>query len=626
MSFLAELKRRNVIRVAVAYLVFGWVVMQVLDVIGPVMLLPAGSARVVLVLLALGFVAALIVSWVYELTPEGLRRESQVDRAESIAHVTARKLDIAVIVLLVVAMGMFAYDRFLPRKMAETTEVAASRADASPAAPAPSDNAQPDTKSIAVLPFVNMSSDPEQVYFSDGISEELLNALVKLPGLKVAGRTSSFAFRDKQDDLREIGKALNVGHILEGSVRKQGMRIRITAQLVKADDGFHLWSETYDRDAGDIFALQDEITAAIIDALKVQLGTQAPTAPVTDFGAYNLYLQARQKYALRGVENLAEARSLLQRAIAIDPTYAPAHASLARTVTLLHYYGIDRGKDQPITREQAAAESKAAAEAALALDPDNAVAWSVIGFVGLLLEPDIAAADKAIAHSVELAPNDAEILNFAGDFYYWTLDPRTEATERRAAALDPLGGYNHNDVAQILVRLGRYEAALESAAVAESLGFYEAAPTNYIVTSFPALIALKRFDEALALVDRIESGVGVNAAFALSLRAWIARARGDTSAADAMLDELLRRASAGELLASTMAWHLLQAGRNDAAVTWLERAFAAGDLGITEPQLYPLPERLPDHPGVRATYQRPELQELFERRRLNLARAAEASP
>ena len=284
MGFVAELKRRNVIRVAVAYLVFAWLVMQVLDVVGPVLDLPRGGSRIVLVLLILGFLGVLVFSWVYELTPDGLRRESEIDRGASITQVTARKLDVAVIALLVLSLGVFALDRYSPRREASATQEPVRKAPApaassvaSPVAVFPASTA----KSIAVLPFVNMSPDPEQVYFSDGISEELLNALVKLPGLKVAGRTSSFAFRDKTDDLRKIGKSLGVGHILEGSVRKQGMRIRITAQLVKADDGFHLWSETYDRDAGDIFALQDEITAAIIEALKVKLGTDAPPAAVS---------------------------------------------------------------------------------------------------------------------------------------------------------------------------------------------------------------------------------------------------------------------------------------------------------------------------------------------------------
>jgi len=310
MEFIGELKRRNVIRVAIAYLVFAWLVMQVLDVVGPVFELPRGGVRMVLVLLALGLVGVVGFSWAYELTPEGLKRESEVDRTQSVTHVTAKKLDIAVIVLLVLAFGLFVFDRLSPEVATQRPSVA-DQSVAPGAVPVATPEATTAQKSIAVLPFVNMSSDAEQVYFSDGLSEELLNGLVKVPGLKVSGRTSSFAFRDKQDDLRAIGKALGVGHILEGSVRKQGMRVRITAQLIKADDGFHLWSETYDRDVGDIFALQDEITTAIIDVLKVKLGTaETPSTPVADLDAYNLYLQARQKLALRGVDNIKAARAV----------------------------------------------------------------------------------------------------------------------------------------------------------------------------------------------------------------------------------------------------------------------------------------------------------------------------
>lgn len=626
MGFIAELKRRNVIRVAIGYLVFAWLVMQVLDVVGPVLELPQGGVRMVLVLLALGLVGVVVFSWAYELTPEGLKRESEVDRTQSVTHVTAKKLDIAVIVLLALAFGLFALDRISPEVATQRPSVADQPVTpgADPVATPAATSAQ---KSIAVLPFVNMSSDAEQVYFSDGLSEELLNGLVKVPGLKVSGRTSSFAFRDKQDDLRAIGKALGVGHILEGSVRKQGMRVRITAQLIKADDGFHLWSQTYDRGAGDIFALQDEITAAIIEALKVQLGSNAaPSAPVADLDAYNLYLQARQKLALRGVDNIKAARALFEQAIARDPAYAPAHAGLSRAVTLLWQYGYDRGASIPITREQSAAAGQAAARAALALDPDSAEAWSVLGFIGVLLDPDIIAAEEAIGHSVALRPNDSEILNFAGDFYYWTMDPRAEDTERRAAELDPLRGFNHHDLAQVLVAKGKFEAALKSADAAEALGFYAIAPSGVINTTLPALLALRRFDEARRLADRIETAAAMPPALMVSIRHSIALAAGEHARADTLLQELVARARAREITPEYPAWRLLSAGRNDEAVAWLRRCFDEGHLWILDPQWFPLPESLPEHAAVRATYDRPELRPLFEMRRRNLARQAGAQP
>jgi len=625
MGFIGELKRRNVIRVAIAYLVFAWLVMQVLDVVGPVLELPKGGVRMVLVLLALGFVGVVVFSWAYELTPEGLKRESEVDRTQSVTQVTAKKLDIAVIVLLVLAFGVFVFDRLSPEVATQRPSVA-DQPVAPGAVPVATPAATAAQKSIAVLPFVNMSSDAEQVYFSDGLSEELLNGLAKVPGLKVSGRTSSFAFRDKQDDLRAIGKALGVGHILEGSVRKQGMRVRITAQLIKADDGFHLWSETYDRDAGDIFALQDEITTAIIDVLKVKLGTaETPSTPVADLDAYNLYLQARQKLALRGVDNIRAARALFEQAIARDSNYAPAHAGLARAVTLLWQYGYDLGASIPITREQAAAAGQAAARAALALDPDSAEAWSVLGFIGLLLDPDIIAAEEAIGRSVALRPNDSEILNFAGDFYYWTMDPRVEDTERRAAELDPLRSFNHHDLAQALVAKGKFEAALKSAEAADALGFYAVSPSAVMNTTLPALLALRRFDEARRLADRLERSTEMPRAIMVSIRHTIALAAGEDAGADKLLQELLGRAGAGDL-PSLAAWQLLSAGRNDEAVSWLRRCFDEGDLWILDPQWFPLPERLPDHAAVRATYDRPELKPLFEMRRRNLARQTGVQP
>ena len=626
MGFVAELKRRNVIRVAIAYLVFAWLVMQVLDVVGPVLDLPRGGSRVALVLLALGFIAALIFSWVYELTPEGLKRDAEVDPARSIAHLTARKLDIAVIVLLVMAMGLFAYAHVLEAPSSAGKRAAAPAASTSVAGPAQT-TGQVAEKSIAVLPFVNMSSDPEQVYFSDGISEELLNGLVKLPGLKVAGRTSSFAFRDKQDDLRRIGRSLGVGHILEGSVRKQGTRVRITAQLIKADDGFHLWSETYERDAGDIFALQDEITAAIIDALKVKLGAAAlPVTAVADIDAFNLYLQARQKLARRGVANLAEARRLFEQSIARDPDYAPAHAGLGRAVSLLWLFGPRIGPEQPITSEQASQVGKHAARAALALAPDDAEAWSVLGTIAMWLDNDWKAADEAISRSLALAPNDAEIVNFAGDFYTRTLDPRSVATERRASELDPLHGVNHHDLAEALVVQGDFTAALEAAAAAGALGFFEVSPDRHFGTTLPSLIGLKRFEEAKQLIDSLEGKPEITAALALSSRLWIAGAEGDRAAEASLLQQLTPRALAGELSPAVMAFHLIQAGRPEEAAPWLQRAVAARDFGVQFPQMFTLPERLPENAKLRAAFDSPELAGLFELRRRNVARATEAKP
>ncbi len=648
MGILAELQRRNVIRMAVAYLVFAWVVMQVLSVVAPILELPAWAPRMVLLLLAVGFVGVVVFSWIYELTPEGIKRESEVDRTQSITGHTARKLDIAVIALLALSIGLFVYDRVAPRA-AVTAETASekgpeaiSASDAATTTSAPraenasgpfsAEAAPPATvdasKSVAVLPFVNMSSDPEQTYFSDGISEELLNALVKLPGLKVAGRTSSFAFRDKTDDLRAIGKALNVNHILEGSVRKQGMRVRITAQLIQAEDGFHLWSETYDREVTDIFALQDEITGQIVKALEVELGQAPAPAARASADAYALYLRARQQMAQRGVASLGEARKLFEQSVALDPGFAPAHAGLARASELEWTYTLFLGREVQAlgTTADVVRRVRAAADAALALDPRNAEAWSTLGHLTTNAEGDWVAAGEAHDRALALSPNDAEVLNFAGDYQFWAQDPRAFETESRAVALDPLLAVNHHDLSLVMLARGDYQAVLDISGKAEALGFYARSPDLRAVALIPALVALRRFDEARAQADRMERDAKRPLALATVGRIQIAAAEGDAATVDAQVAQLLAYARTGTASAAVTAIGLIRAGRLADAATWVDRSLDLGDrILLSDPNFVLLPENLAD-PTLRAAIDKPPLDTLFEIRRRNLALQTEAKP
>lgn len=629
MSLVAELQRRNVIRVSVAYLVFAWLAMQVLSVVAPILELPAWVPRFALVLLAVGFLAVIVFSWVYELTPEGIRRESDVDRTRSITQVTARKLDIAVIVLLVLAMGLFAWDRFLRSPVARVGSPpdAATTEPAPAAAPAGPATAAAPTQSIAVLPFVNMSSDPEQTYFSDGIAEELLNALVKLPGLKVAGRTSSFAFRDKADDLRAIGKALSVEHIVEGSVRKQGTRVRITAQLVKADDGFHLWSETYDRDVSDIFALQDEITQRIVEALKVTLGQAPSPARPISVDAYALYLRARQQLALRGIVALAEARRLFERVVAMEPGYAPAWAGLARAAELHWVFTFDDEASKPSreSTDEMLRFATGAAGKALALDPRNAEAWSALAHIATNIEGNWAKARDAHERAMALAPNDSEVLNFAGDFLYWTMDPRALEVERRAGELDPMQAINHFDLALVLCTAGRYEEALAAASKAEALGLFERSPLLRANARLAPLLGLRRYDEARELAARIAATPGVSKVAGIALQAWVASAAGDTKAAEDLVQGLLAQDPEGSYPRLTT-HALMWAGKPAEALPHLERTLAVGDFWLVDPIFITVPERASDDPTLRAALERPPYRELFEIRRRNLGLPPAAPP
>ena len=272
MSFLSELKRRNVIRVALAYLVASWLLLQVTDVLIGMLALPDWIGKFIFLIIVIGIVPTLIFSWAYEMTPEGLRPEAEVDHDQSITLHTAKKLDRITIILLLVVASIIVIDRLIPESAAPSDAVTVESpnniptATESPATPAPVQ--QPITvpddgrQSIAVLPFINMSDDQQNEYFSDGISEELLNSLVRIKSLRVPSRTSSFVFKNSDKNLLEIGRALNVQHILEGSVRKAGKQIRVTAQLIEVATDTHLWSETFTRsfDLDDIFVVQDEIS------------------------------------------------------------------------------------------------------------------------------------------------------------------------------------------------------------------------------------------------------------------------------------------------------------------------------------------------------------------------------
>jgi TolB-like protein/Tfp pilus assembly protein PilF len=307
MRLISELKRRNVFRMAVLYVVAAWLIMQVAEVVIGLADLPTWTGKAILGLLALGFPIALVLSWFYELTPEGISLEEDEPSGESTPRISGRRIDVIVIALLGAAVLMFAWDKWW--------------------------TGPPPEKSIAVLPFENMSADPEQEYFSDGISEELLNLLAQLPELRVISRSSSFSFKGEDIAVPEIAAQLNVAHVLEGSVRKMGDRVRITAQLIEAESDSHLWSDSFDRELDDIFAVQNEIAMAISDALKVELAlvagnvVQPGAIETASTDAYDAFLKGRELLHLR--DNLREAVRQLEHSLRLDDSFAPAHAQLA---------------------------------------------------------------------------------------------------------------------------------------------------------------------------------------------------------------------------------------------------------------------------------------------------------
>ena len=320
MSIFNELNRRNVFRVSIAYIIVAWLLLQVSDTLVPALHLPDWFHSGVAFVLILGFPVAIIFAWAFEMTAEGLKREHEVDRSQSITHVTSRKLDFITIGVLVLALGYFAYDKLVLSTARDaalveaTTQAAIERVAFEQETYAESEN------SIAVLPFVNMSDDANNEYFSDGLSEELLNLLAKIPELRVIARTSSFAYKGKDVQIADVARELNVANVLEGSVRKAGSQVRITVQLIRASDSSHLWSETYDRTLDNIFVIQDEIAAAVVDKLKLTLFGEAPKVRETDPQAFALFLQARH----HSNQSTTEQRKLAIRLYKHFLDYSPA--------------------------------------------------------------------------------------------------------------------------------------------------------------------------------------------------------------------------------------------------------------------------------------------------------------
>jgi adenylate cyclase len=441
MSFFQELKRRNVVRVGIAYLVIGWVLAQVAEFAFENFGAPSWILKTFVTLLLLGFPVAVIFAWAFELTPEGIKLERDVVREESITSHTGRGIDFLIIGVLVIAVGLLVYERMAGTKPAAVEASAA--------------------QTIAVLPFVNMSDDSD--HFADGLTEELLNLLAKNGELKVAGRTSSFAFKGQNDDLRGIGEALGVAKVLEGSVRRSGDRLRVTAQLINVEDGFHIWSETYDRTLADIFDIQDEVATAITQALEIHL-TPSAKRLTTNPDAYALYLEALSLANLEHEEDIPKGISLLQRATRLDPNFAKAYELLA----MFHWMSGGWMVEAAVGQKNV----YAAATKALAIDPTLAAAasfaetsrpegWSWIGELGALAK--LVAVDRSV-RPLDTYGYDLNASGYFGD---------AEEIYREILDLDPLSGNAWWRLGDALSAQGKDKAALEAWQKAADLGNME---------------------------------------------------------------------------------------------------------------------------------------------------------
>jgi TolB-like protein/Tfp pilus assembly protein PilF len=547
-NFFAELKRRNVYKVAVVYAVVSWLLIQIATQVFPFFDIPNWAVRVVVLLLALGFPVALVLAWAFEITPEGIVRADEVRPDQLISRKTGRKLVGITIAVAVAAAGMLAFQLFRPRLMTE-------RVPASPlvaAGPVVSD------QSIAVLPFVNMSEDKTNEFFSDGISEELLNLLTKIPQLKVAARTSSFSFKGKGVEIPEIARQLHVANVLEGSVRRSGDQVRITAQLIRAEEGYHVWSETYDRKMDDIFKIQDEIAGEVVKELKVKLLGAAPQVRTTDPKAYALYLQARELWLQNTPEGFAKSDALLRQVLEIDPRYAPAWIGLASNFLNKTRIGL-------LSKKEGFAGAREASEKALAIDPDYAMAHIGLGVIAMSVDNDLAGAARHFQRAVTLDPTNLQVLQNAAPFLAIIGRPDEGLTLQQAIVRrDPVNAAALFNLAFFQRRAGRYDAAITSYRTLLSLspgqGIAHSALGTALLLKGDAPTALAEIEQEKSELWRM---IGLPMAYC---------ALGRKTDADAALDALIAKYE------KDWAYHIAYVyafcGDADKAFAWLDKAVA----------------------------------------------------
>jgi len=607
MSFFTELKRRNVFRMGIAYIVVTWVLLQAIDFGLDIISAPNWVMQVFFLAGVVGLPVVLIFAWVFEMTPEGLKRESEIDPTQSITHSTGHKLDRTIITFLAFAVVLLLAERFISRKDTSTPvptpEIVAEVAHGTEEA------VDDNLRSVAVLPFVNMSSDPEQEYFSDGLSEELLNRLAKNDHLRVAARTSSFQFKGQNQDIGEIGRQLKVENVLEGSVRKAANRLRITAQLIQVESGYHLWSETYEREIDDVFAIQDDIALAISRALEAELGatldSERQEQPTENLEAYQLYLQARYLLAKRGERNMLEAHRLFENALSLDPTFSKAWSGMAYNLALLPQYG------KTISPNDAWEQIKTATEQALRYDPNNAEAYAALGRINQ--RDDFHVIGKLFAKAYELAPNNADVVNLYGDFLMQVGDfEAAERMEKKAIELDPLSAVHYSDIAFVMFAMHRFEEGLEYGRTSAGLEPDVLDRSDPMITG---LIATGQYEEAARLIEHFRQKIDTTPYWVNLWSCFLYFHQGD----EQKLREIVSDSSSGLDLSQT-AFYTAWLDGPGTVLPLLEMALEKSEYNLTWPEFFYLPELMSDDPAWLAFWAQPRLASMLEIRRANQTR------
>ena len=507
MPVLTELKRRHVLRVLIAYAIAGWVVVEGADVMFPGLGVPPWVGSIVTWAFVLGFVPVAVLAWIFEWTPEGLKRD-------------------------------FGLARPMPEK-----------------------------NSIAVLPFVNMSDDPGNTFFSEGISEELLNLLAKVPGLHVAARTSSFSFKGESIDIPSVAGKLNVANILEGSVRKFGDRVRIGVKLVEAASGYHLWSETYDRTLEDIFAIQDEIGRSVVDALKINLLGEVPRVAETDPQTFALYLQGIYLSTSGEQDNFDKAIHVFEEALRRDPEYAPAWSGLAHAYWYQISYGV-------ADKEERIKKAFDASDRALVLDDSRAESYAVKALLSLSFDREWSRAEAAIRRGLEIAPGSAPVVIQAGNLAraQGRLDD-AERHLRRAVELDPLNTTGHIWLSMLLISRDKLDEAIDILGQVLTLN-----PKRAVAHQLLGRIHLMRSEPQAALEEMEKEPAGFWRQYGINLALFAA---GRQEEAGAMLQKLIDAVDEN-MAFFQIAESLAFRHRQDEAFQWLERAYEQRDNGLTE--------------------------------------------
>jgi len=559
MSLVSELKRRNVFRAAIAYLATSWLLLQIGETLLPVYGFGDAAIRLVVAALAICFIPTVAIAWLFELTPDGLKRESEVDRTESITHLTGQKLDRMIIVVLALAIFYFAFDKFVITEFRLENARQEGRVESLVESFG--------KKSIAVLPFLDMSPAGDQEYMSDGVAEELLNLLAKVPDLRVISRSSSFSFKGAGVSVPNLAARLNVSYVLEGSVRKSGDRVRITAQLIEARSDTHLWSETFERELVDIFAIQDEIAERVVDKLEVTLLGTSPKARQTSPETYALFLQARYLHEQPTDDSYMRALDYYKAAVEQDATYVPAWVWLAALYD-------DNANGFDMSYEEVGRLAHDAIDRALAIDPDDPLALGMSAIIIAAWDQDLETATARIQRAVDLDPTNPILLRWAALFMpaIGKYDDAVRINEYLLSR-DPVGNITTINLAVSYIDIGQYDKAIEICEIQMSVITW-ASPCRVRLTIAYAYSG--DGDSALEQLELIDSPIA-----RLRLAPLVYHTLGDKDKFDTALAALHDSYDSENPRATNrLAMAYAFVGDVDTAFYWLERALDEGAFNL----------------------------------------------